>query len=64
MHAIRDQFATPEEIDDSPVTAPYEKPLLGVLAMLEIGLARIRAECLHFDGWLTRLEAHVPRDIR
>jgi hypothetical protein len=49
LQEIRDQFATPEEIDDSPVTAPskrveglvpgYEKPLLGVLAILEIGLA-------------------------
>src|SRR5208283_3230756 len=48
---IRDQFQTPEEIDDSPVTAPskrveallpgYEKPLLGTLAVLEIGLPQI-----------------------
>jgi hypothetical protein len=30
-----------------------------VLAILEIGLARIRDECPHFDGWLTRLEAGV-----
>jgi hypothetical protein len=36
-----------------------EKPLLGALAILEIGLARIRAECPHFDGWVTRLEAHT-----
>src|SRR5208283_5708720 len=63
---IRDRFRTPEEIDDSPDTAPskrvealvrgYEKPLLGNLAILEIGLARIRAECPHFDAWLKRLE--------
>jgi hypothetical protein len=66
---IRDGFATPEEIDDSPNTAPskrvqalmpsYEKPLLGVLAVLEIGLPVIRAECPHFDGWLKRLESIV-----
>jgi hypothetical protein len=66
---IRNQFSTPEEIDDSPVTAPskrvealvpgYEKPLLGALAILEIGLARIRGECPHFNAWLTRLEAHA-----
>ena len=64
---IREQFATPEEIDDSPETAPskriealvqgYEKPLLGVLAVLEIGLNRIRAQCPHFDGWLKKLES-------
>jgi hypothetical protein len=69
VQEIREQFATPEEIDDSPATAPskrvealvrgYEKPLLGVLAILEIGLVRIRAESPHFDGWLGRLEAHV-----
>ena len=63
---IRNEFATPEEIDDSPTTAPskrvkalvpgYEKPLLGTLAVLEIGLDAIRAECPHFRDWLERLE--------
>jgi len=66
---IRKNFATPEEINDSPDTAPskrvkdlvpgYEKPLLGVLAVLEIGIARIRGECLHFDGWLNQLESRT-----
>ncbi len=37
----------------------YEKPLLGILAALEIGLIRIRAECPHFDGWLSQLESLV-----
>ncbi len=67
LRKIRDGFATPEEINDSPVTAPskrveglvpgYQKPLLGILAALEIGLARIREECPHFDGWLKQLES-------
>ncbi len=67
LQAIRDQFATPEEIDESPQSAPskrvealvpgYEKPLLGTLAALEIGLERIRAECPHFRAWLEALEA-------
>ena len=67
FQGIRDQFPTPEEIDDSPLTAPskrvealvpgYQKPLLGTLAALEIGLDPIRAECPHFNGWLQRLEA-------
>jgi hypothetical protein len=67
LQDIRDDFTTPEEINDSPITAPskrvrdllpgYEKPLLGVLAVLEIGLLRIRAECPHFDGWLNQLES-------
>ena len=66
FHRIREQFPTPEDINDSPKTAPskrlrqliprYQKPLLGVLAALEIGLPKIRQECPHFNDWLTRLE--------
>lgn len=62
---IRRAFTTPEEIDDSPITAPskrveglvdgYQKPLLGTLAALEVGLDAMRAECPHFAGWLQRL---------
>ena len=67
FQAIRDSFGSPEEIDDSPQTAPskrvvrlvpgYNKPLLGTLAALEIGLDAIRGECPHFRSWLGRLEA-------
>ena len=67
FQTIRDAFASPEEIDDSPLTAPskrvenlvpgYTKPLLGTLAALEIGLEAIRKECPHFRSWLGRLEA-------
>ena len=67
FQGIRDQFASPEEIDDSPETAPskrveslvagYQKPLLGILAALEIGLDAMRRECPHFAMWLSRLEA-------
>lgn len=63
---IRDEFANPEEIDDSPETAPskriqgivpqYQKPLMGNLAALEIGLPSMRSACRHFDDWLKRLE--------
>ena len=70
LQAIRDIFATPEEINDSPITAPskrvlqiipnYQKPFLGPLAALEIGLERMRQECPHFDAWLTRLEQVPP----
>ena len=67
LQAIRDGFASPEEIDDSPETAPskrveslvsgYQKPLMGALAALEIGLGAMRRECPHFRAWLGRLEA-------
>lgn len=66
FQAIRDQFATPEEINDSPINAPskriinlipgYEKPLMGTLAALEIGLGAIRQECPLFRNWMERLE--------
>lgn len=64
---IRDQFASPEEIDDSPDTAPsrrvvelvprYQKPLMGNLAVIEIGLDAIRTECPNFRAWIERLES-------
>jgi hypothetical protein len=63
---IRDQFNSPEEINDSPNTAPskrlirlypqYDKPLHGSLAALEVGLDVIRQQCRLFDGWLTKIE--------
>lgn len=71
MRAIRDEFTTPEEINDSPITAPskrilqvfpaYEKPLMGALGILEIGLPSIRNCCAHFNRWLTTLESRVNR---
>lgn len=70
FQAIRDVFTTPEEINDSPLTAPskrvlqivpsFQKPFLGPLAAIEIGLERIRQECPHFNVWLTRLEQIPP----
>ena len=67
LSAIRAAFSTPEEINDSPETAPsrrilallpsYDKPLSGSLAALEIGLPRIRQECKRFDAWVKGLEA-------
>lgn len=69
LQAIRDQFDGPEEINDSPVTAPskrveqlipgYQKPLFGNIAALEIGLEKIRESCPHFQDWLRELEARA-----
>lgn len=66
LQKIRDEFETPEEINDSPHTAPskrilellpsYQKPLIGNLAILEIGLDAIRRECPLFRAWVERLE--------
>ncbi len=66
LQSIRNQFATPEEINDSPLTAPskrimklipgYEKPLMGSLAAIQIGLDAIQQECPLFRGWIERLK--------
>jgi hypothetical protein len=67
LREIRDGFDTPEEINDSPDTAPskrvedlipeYQKPLFGNVAASAIGLAKISAECPHFRMWIAALEA-------
>ncbi len=66
LAAIRADFGTPEEINDSPHTAPskrivglmpdYDKPLHGSLAALEVGLDVIRTACPRFNGWVGSLE--------
>ena len=66
FQVIRDAFPTPEDIDDSPRTAPskrirdfcpqYEKSLMGPLASLEIGIEAMCRECPHFADWLQRLK--------
>ena len=71
---IRDQFPTPEDIDDSREGAPsnrieallaqigvvYRKPTVGLRGAMAIGLDAIRAECPHFAKWMDSLEA-IPR---
>ncbi len=67
LQAIRDEFGSPEEIDDNPSTAPskrildllpqYQKPLHGPIVTATVGLDKIRKECQHFDHWLKKLEA-------
>lgn len=67
LTAIRAQFQSPEEIDETPGSAPskrildilpdYQKPVAGLLIAQRIGLAAIRRECPHFDDWLSRIIA-------
>lgn len=64
---IAEQFDSPEHINNSPQTAPskrieklirgYEKPLMGTLAALEVGLDIMRQKCELFDNWLKQLES-------
>ncbi len=63
---IRARYETPEDINDSPETAPskrilslhtgYDKVWQGSLAAIDMGLELLRAECPLFDGWLTSIE--------
>jgi Domain of unknown function (DUF4276) len=67
LQNIRDKFSSPEDINDSYITAPskrlhnlypgYNKPIHGSLACLEIGIESIRKECKLFDRWLQQIEA-------
>ena len=64
--SIRRSFASPEEINDDPKTHPaarisgliptFRKLPHSPLIAGRIGIAQIRNECRHFDGWLTTLE--------
>lgn len=66
LSKILRQFNSPEHINDNPMSAPskriealvtgYEKPLMGTLAALEIGLGEMRAKCQLFNSWVTTLE--------
>jgi len=63
---IRQQFDNPEFINDNPLTAPskrilsihpgYNKVIDAKLITEDIGLAKIRKECPHFNDWLCILE--------
>ena len=67
LQAIRAAFKTPEDINDNEETAPskrlgklfpsYNKPFYGELIAERIGIDRIRGECVHFAGWLAKLES-------
>lgn len=65
--AIRAMFASPEDINDNPDSAPskrveslfpaYRKTIHGPAAIQRIGLERVRMECPHFNWWVSQLEA-------
>lgn len=66
---VRNQFDSPENINDSPETAPskrilsifpqgtYSKTEHGPLIAEEIGLDVIRQQCPAFNEWISKLEA-------
>lgn len=69
IEAIAMSFATPEDINDSPDTAPskriigivgteggYDKILHGAILASEVGIERMRERCPHFNAWLNEVE--------
>ncbi len=64
---IRDDFESPEDINNGPVTAPskrvlavcpnYRKIIEGTQAAAAVGIPIMRAECRHFREWIESLEA-------
>jgi len=69
LSSIRAQFPSPEQINDSPQTAPskrieqlfpgYQKVLVGTAAAHQIGLPKICQECRHFASWIESLESRA-----
>lgn len=67
LAAIRSSFATPEDINDNPLTAPskriikvvpgYQKTLHGPLVTKRIGLEILCEECPHFSEWIDWMES-------
>lgn len=67
LEAVRNQFKSPEEINDGVDTHPaarilaqakgYKKALHGPIIASRIGLETIRRECPHFGQWLMWLES-------
>jgi hypothetical protein len=66
------KYATPEDINDSPESAPskrilkamptYQKTFHGPLIACEIGLDAMRKACPHFNEWLVKLESLLPSE--
>lgn len=66
LEGIRNEFSTPEDINDDPRTTPsarllklfpaYRKRLHGPMTTGRIGLDTMRRECAHFNQWVSRLE--------
>jgi len=71
FQACAEKYDSPEDINDSPSTAPskrilsnmpqYQKTFHGPLIACEIGIAPMREQCPHFDEWLHKLELLKPR---
>lgn len=69
LKQVQEAFASPEDINDSPQTAPskrilsifeegtYSKTEHGPLIAEAIGIDAIRGQCPKFDAWVTQIQA-------
>ena len=65
IHAIRDSYQTPEDINNSPETAPskrlqlliphYAKIKSGTLLAKDMGIDIIMEQCPHFREWIRKI---------
>jgi len=65
LRGIREAFPSPEHINDGANTAPskricglfsdYAKTSYGIAVAKAVGLAKMRAECRHFNSWIETL---------
>lgn len=66
LESIVAEFPNPEDINNSPKTAPskriesavegYRKVLYGNCLAMDIGLDKMRQRCPHFNEWISNLE--------
>lgn len=66
LKKIRENYRTPEDINDDPITAPskriegeysdYQKTLHGQTISEEIGITKIMQECKHFGEWIQKIK--------
>ena len=68
IRQIKNQFASPEHINDSVETAPskrlekliprYAKVRNSIILSRKIGLDKLTQECQHFAGWINRIREY------
>lgn len=66
IQSIRNEFSTPEHINNSSETAPskrieklicnYSKILNGTIIAQEIGIDQIMRDCYHFSKWIEKIK--------
>lgn len=66
ISAINNAYASPEEINEDPTTAPskrlksifpdYQKTYHSQLILSQVNIDDLRLKCSHFNSWITKIE--------